>query len=104
MNLKSLLLKCRSSLFPSKFHFTYFCKFRKIHELETSLSQTRTMSKVSVDAVSSQLAEKTEELNCLRLENDSLRTLISSADTQQRNNNSSHLAKVSCIIMPWPSV
>ena len=67
---------------------------RKIHELESCLSQTRITSKVSLDAVSSQLSEKTHELNCTRKEMERLKALMATMDAKQRSAENGHVIKV----------
>jgi uncharacterized membrane protein len=70
--------------------------FRKIHELESCLSQTRITSKVSVDAVSSQLSEKSHELNSVRMELERFKANMAALEASQRSAESTTVSKVCC--------
>lgn len=59
------------------------------------MSQTRITSKVSLDAVSSQLSEKNHELSCTRSELERVKAQVAALESQQRSTDNSQLVKVS---------
>lgn len=67
---------------------------RKIHELESCLSQTRVTCKVSLDTVSSQLSEKCHEVESCRMELEKFKALIASVESQHRTTESGRLDRV----------
>lgn len=66
-----------------------------MHELEACLTQTRITSKVSLDAVSSQLSDKSHELNSTRVELERLKANIASLEANQRSTEAGNLNRVS---------
>ncbi len=66
----------------------------KVRDLEDALAQNRVTCKVSLDAVSAQLAEKTHDLNSSQMEVDRLRALLSSLETRLHTNENADQTKV----------
>lgn len=68
--------------------------FRKVHELETCLAQTRVTAKVSLDAVSEQLAEKTRELTSAQMEADRLKSMLNALEARLHDTDTTNHNKV----------
>ena len=62
--------------------------------METCLSQTRVTTKVSMDALSGQLADKTRELNTAQLEAERLRSSLAALETRLENNDTTNQTRV----------